>query len=81
MPWLKNEAPANIVALVDKIETTADASVEAFSLRGTPSNIGLWALLADGIRRTEDGNALYVSGAARNGSSFGGMRRHQERRS
>jgi hypothetical protein len=59
MSWLKSEAPANIVALVDKIERTADASVEAFSLRGSPSNIGLWALLADGIRRAEDGHALY----------------------
>ena len=59
MPWLKSEAPDNITALVDKIERTADIAVDAFSLRATPSNVGVWALLADGIRRAEDGNALY----------------------
>jgi len=59
MPWLKSEAPPELVALVDRIEAVADAHVEQFSLRRFPSNVGTWALLAHGIDRIEEAHSAY----------------------
>jgi hypothetical protein len=59
MPWLKSEAPPELVALVEPIEAVADAHVEQFSLRRFPSNLGTWALLADGINRVEEAHSAY----------------------
>jgi hypothetical protein len=59
VPWIKSEAPPEIVELVDRIERTADSYVSQTSLARFPSNVGIWALLAGGINRIEEAHLAY----------------------
>jgi hypothetical protein len=59
MPYLKKDAPLELVESVRQIEERADACAAELALFKTHSNLALWALLVGGIRRAEQAMEVY----------------------
>jgi len=59
MPFLKNEAPPELVESVGRIESCADACHTSLPLLKIPSNIAVWGLLTGSIGIVEEAAAEY----------------------
>jgi hypothetical protein len=54
MPFLKKDAPPELIEAARQIEERADRCYEALRLLQRPSNIAIWALLVGCVRRIEE---------------------------
>jgi hypothetical protein len=49
MPYLKKDAPPDVLEILRQAEAQADECWQALEIVGSPSNVAVWALLTGGI--------------------------------
>lgn len=63
MPYLKTDAPPEVIDAIQKIESRADACASGLALSAIHSNVASWALLVGGVRLVEHAAACYGTGS------------------